>query len=164
MASNYPPPPNPEQSHYNPIYSTETDGGAEQLLDPAVQDQQLYNQLSQQSSYPKLEGEQQLDPDTSQQIEQRIEQLQHQQPLAPHGQPQDPQDHEFAPLPQQQENEQESGETASKVNRLRKACDSCSIRKVKVRLGGLKVIQDAGDRLTTTVRRIWSTMQSLFSA
>ena len=125
--SNYPPPPNPDQQHYNPIYPTSA--GAQQLLDSVQQDQLNFAHLSQPSPYPKLETES-LDPSAANQIEQRIEQLR-QQPIPQHPPHQEPLQQQ-QPLPPPQHNLHPQGETPSKVNRLRKACDSCSIRKVKV--------------------------------
>ncbi|KAF2152498.1 hypothetical protein K461DRAFT_294158 [Myriangium duriaei CBS 260.36] len=132
--SSYPPPPQPDQQHYNPIYAAGT--SSQPLLDP-VQHEHLHfaNQLSQSTGYPKVEHEG-LDPTTSSQIEQRIEQLQHQQSLQSldhdHLQPPDlepPHDAQLPPLPDH--HGQQPSSTPQKLFRLRKACDSCSIRKVK---------------------------------
>ena len=129
--SHYPPPPQPDQQHYNPIYQTAA--GAQHLLDPGNNDQLDFGQLSQPSTYPKVEGDQGLDSNTSSQIEQRIEQLQHQQPLPPHLEQQDPVPiHQEDVLQPHQPDGQTQQNATNKANRLRKACDSCSIRKVKV--------------------------------
>jgi len=146
--SNYPPPPQPDQQHYNPIYATPD--GAQQLLEGIQQEPVNYgNHLDSPAPYPKVENEP-LDPNTSSQIEQRIEQLnqQHQletqgplQPLPQHEhQHQHQHEHQhqhphqqLAPLQPQLEGDDQQDQTPNKVNRLRKACDSCSIRKVKVR-------------------------------
>jgi len=144
--SNYPPPPQPDQQHYNPIYASPN--GAQQLLEGIQQESVSYgNHLESPAPYPKVENEP-LDPNTSSQIEQRIEQLnqQHQleiqEPL--HALPQHQHEHEhqlqlqhshqqLAPSQPQLEGDPQEDQTPNKVNRLRKACDSCSIRKVKVR-------------------------------
>ena len=134
--SSYPEP--DSQQHYT-LYPPP---GQQQGLDPLQQEQMQFSQLGQlgQSIYPKSDGE--VDPNAPNHIEQRIEQLQ-QQP--PHPQSQHPHQlqlqhqHQQAPLapaqaPQdaQPQLSQVQGEAAQKANRLRKACDSCSIRKVKV--------------------------------
>lgn len=163
--SSYPPPPQPDQQHYNPIYPTSA--GAQQLLDPVQQDNlnfsQLGQALSQPSPYPKVETEP-LDPATSSQLEQRIEQLRQQQPFPSH-----PPQQEVLQEQQQHPdlNGQSQGDAASKVNRLRKACDSCSIRKVKVgsvhRRKRRRYMQQAAQGLTPSllVRRIWTSVQSV---
>lgn len=143
--SSYPEP--DSQQHYT-LYPAP---GQQQLLDPAQQEQLQFSQLGQlgQAIYPKAEGE--IDPNAPNHIEQRIEQLQqqpphpqpqhqHQHPLQHHEQHHDQHQHQQAPLAPppppptaQPQGPQVQGETPQKANRLRKACDSCSIRKVKVR-------------------------------
>ncbi|KAG2161171.1 MAG: Alpha/beta-hydrolase [Aureobasidium pullulans] len=141
--SSYPEP--DSQQHYT-LYPAP---GQQQLLDPAQQEQLQFSQLGQlgQAIYPKAEGE--IDPNAPNHIEQRIEQLQqqpphpqpqhqHQHPLQHHEQHHDQHQHQQAPLAPppppptaQPQGPQVQGETPQKANRLRKACDSCSIRKVK---------------------------------
>ncbi|PSK46340.1 hypothetical protein B9Z65_5308 [Elsinoe australis] len=128
----YPAVPEPGQ-HYGPIYPTST--APQQGLDAAQQEHLNFAaQLQQAAPYPKVEHEG-LDPTTSSQIEQRIEQLQHQQQSLVsdhfhHEQPsQDQQD--VAPSTEQGQQSHPPGTTPTKLFRLRKACDSCSIRKVK---------------------------------
>ncbi|KAG9877308.1 hypothetical protein KCV05_g21784, partial [Aureobasidium melanogenum] len=143
--SSYPEP--DSQQHYT-LYPAP---GQQQLLDPVQQEQLQFSQLGQlgQAIYPKAEGE--VDPNAPNHIEQRIEQLQEQ---PPHPQPQHQHQHQHQhPLQQhdqhhnqhqqpplgpppppptaQPQGPQVQGETPQKANRLRKACDSCSIRKVK---------------------------------
>ncbi|KAF4547439.1 Fungal Zn(2)-Cys(6) binuclear cluster domain-containing protein 3 [Elsinoe fawcettii] len=155
--SNYPPPPQPDQQHYNPIYPPASAPQQQPPVDAAQQEQiNFVAQLQQQPlPYPKVEHEG-LDPSTSSAIEQRIEQLQHQQQSLqtnhfhqepqpqqhPHnnqfhedGSPQQQQHHHAEPTPEGQSGQQTTpGSTSGqhqKLFRLRKACDSCSIRKVK---------------------------------
>ncbi|KAK4992877.1 hypothetical protein LTR50_000783 [Elasticomyces elasticus] len=128
--SNYPPPPPADQPHYNAQYPTTA--GAQQLLDSVQQDhfQSQLQQLNQQPIYPKLETSA-LDPSQYNQLDQRLAEQhhnQHQQQQQQLGLPSP-----LPPQPQQQTLAQGSPETAPKGNRLRKACDSCSIRKVKDR-------------------------------
>ena len=142
MSSHYPPPPGPEEQHYNPVYPG-TNTGAQPLLDAVQQEQLGFSHLAQPSPYPKAEDST-LDANASAQIEQRIEQLQHQNDLVGPPAQEDPQQqhqhqhHDLTPQSVQhlqgQNGIEQQGETPSKVNRLRKACDSCSIRKVKVSL------------------------------
>lgn len=124
--SSYPPPPQPDQQHYNPAYPI--GAGAQQPLDQVQQDQFNFANLGQPSPYPKAENEA-FDQQAAARLEQQIEQLRQQQSIPPH-----PQQQEHLTLQQSpQLNGQQQGDTPSKANRLRKACDSCSIRKVKVR-------------------------------
>ncbi|KAI7002974.1 hypothetical protein KC366_g19177, partial [Hortaea werneckii] len=51
--SNYPPPPQPDQHHYNALYPASA--GAQQLLDPVQQEQLQYANLS-TPPYPKVES------------------------------------------------------------------------------------------------------------
>ena len=136
----YPPPPQPEQQHYNAMYPTSA--SAQQLIDP--QDQIHYSNLN-QPLYPKVESVISDPASSSLQIQQLAQELQqhaaideqqrqviHQasQPVqqeAPHGQP------SGTPHSSQPQTQQGTPEQNQKTNRLRKACDSCSIRRVKVR-------------------------------
>ncbi|KAK5151255.1 hypothetical protein LTS14_009425 [Recurvomyces mirabilis] len=140
--SNYPPPPPPEHSHYNALYPTSA--GAQQLLDPVQQEQLQFASLN-TPAYPKIEsgspsqssstqiqslahelsthaglGDQQraLEDQQRQQIQQAAQHMQSQAAA------QSTAGLSAAQLAQQQADHQKS-------NRLRKACDSCSIRKVK---------------------------------
>lgn len=141
--SNYPPPPPPEQTHYNALYPTSA--GAQQLLDSVQQEQLQFASLN-TPAYPKIESgspsqssstqiqglahdlstnvgisdqQRALEDQQRQQINQASQHLQ-QQAAA-----QSAAGLNAAQLAQQQAD-------AQKSNRLRKACDSCSIRKVKV--------------------------------
>ncbi|GIZ48809.1 hypothetical protein CKM354_001185600 [Cercospora kikuchii] len=151
-ANGYPPPPPPPQQqqqqqqdqHYgNALYPPP--GGAQQLLDPAQQEQLQFSSLN-QPIYPKVEalpGTGHNSP-ASQHIQSLAHELQH------HSGPDDQSRH-YMPhvshqlqqptpvtshptsaaglsLPPTQTN---TPEQPQKTNRLRKACDSCSIRKVK---------------------------------
>lgn len=138
--SNYPPPPQPDQHHYNALYPTSA--GAQQLLDPGQQEQLQYAQLN--SPYPKVESG---TPDqTAAQLrnltadfdhnaaleEQQRHQIQHAaQQIHQHAASQV---HPSTSLTAPQVLQQHVSSEQAKSNRLRKACDSCSIRKVKVRL------------------------------
>ncbi|PNS20702.1 hypothetical protein CAC42_2947 [Sphaceloma murrayae] len=132
MSSSYPPPPQPDQQHYNIAYPPSAP--AQSPLDPAQQEHLTFAaQLQQATTYPKVEHEG-LDPTTSSQIEQRIEQLQHQQQSLEANQfhhAQTPQDQQTVTPTTEQDQNQPPGSTPNKLFRLRKACDSCSIRKVK---------------------------------
>lgn len=139
--SSYPEPDN--QQHYT-LYPPP---GQQPLLDPVQQEQLQFSQLG-QAIYPKIEGE--IDPNAPNHIEQRIEQLQQQSPL-PQSQHQHQHQHQHQQVPlapppppptAAPQGPPVQGETPQKANRLRKACDSCSIRKVKV------------SRATSTVGRI----------
>ncbi|KAL2354343.1 hypothetical protein BJ546DRAFT_843711 [Cryomyces antarcticus] len=105
--SHYPPPPQPDQQHYNPLQYAGPP--APQLLAPSQQAQQIpdFHQQLQQAVYPKPEHTP-AEPNHADHVEQRVD-----QPLLPP-----------APSSAGQDGNQ-------KGNRLRKACDSCSIRKVK---------------------------------
>lgn len=139
--SNYPPPPQPDQHHYNALYPSSA--GAQQLLGHAQQEQLQYTSLN-TPTYPKVESGtperssaaqlQNLTAELNQhaaleeqqrhQIQQAAHQIQHQaasQVQSPTG---------LASIQQQQHAASEQ----AKSNRLRKACDSCSIRKVKASL------------------------------
>ena len=139
MANSYPPPPPPDQNHYNALYPTSA--GAQQSYDSAQQDQLQYASLN-TPAFPKVEtsspaqsGSTQLqslanelsqhaalEDQQRQQIQHAAQQAQHQPgvhaPVAINN--------NFPPGSQEQSSDPKS-------NRLRKACDSCSVRKVKVR-------------------------------
>lgn len=105
MSSQYPPPPQPEENHYAPIYPA---APSSQLLDNGHQQQIHYPPLSQninQNIYPKLET-------LSDVLQQQANQANN-------------------ALSDQRNVPQSAGDLHPKGNRLRKACDSCSIRKVK---------------------------------
>ncbi|KAF2195479.1 hypothetical protein K469DRAFT_722705 [Zopfia rhizophila CBS 207.26] len=98
MSSQYPPPPQPEESHYPPIY-------------PATPNTQILDAQQQQIQYspnifPKLEN-------ISDVLQQQAHQANH------------------ALTDQRNHMSPSAGDQHPKPNRLRKACDSCSIRKVK---------------------------------
>lgn len=137
----YPPPPTEQQHHYPPLYPSSS--GAQQLMDP--QQQLQYSSLNNHSLYPKPE-----ESATSEQTA-STHQMQHlAQELQQHTTLGDQQHHHLAqtpqhahhpphctpppgqrPLPPLAHPSHAATESAQK-NRLRKACDSCSIRKVKV--------------------------------
>ena len=137
MMAQYPPPPQPEQQHYNALYPASA--GAQQLLDP--QDQLQYSNLN-QPVYPKVESATSDQASSGAQIHNLAQELQHHAGLG------GPQQH-IHQAPQQiqhqsphgqqpgishssQPNTQQGTPDQNQKNRLRKACDSCSIRKVKV--------------------------------
>ncbi|CAK4034425.1 Zn(II)2Cys6 transcription factor like [Lecanosticta acicola] len=138
--SNYPPPPpQPDQQHYNALYPTQ--GGAQQQLleDPAAQQQLQFSSLN-QPIYPKVEGANAVSSPSSQHIQSLAQELTH------HAALEDQRHHHMHAHQMQQPTPVTSHpNTASnphtqtstpeqppqKTNRLRKACDSCSIRKVK---------------------------------
>ena len=133
----YPPPPQPDHQHYNALYPASA--GAQQLVEH--QEQQLQYSNPNQPLYPKIEsvtpgqassnhhmhdlvqGLQQhaLEEEQRQQIHQATHQI---QPHNPHG-PGSNTSHSSQPTTQQ-------GADPNQKPRLRKACDSCSLRKVKV--------------------------------
>ena len=127
----YPPPlPFGEQQHYNALYPAPT--GAQQMLDP--QPQMQYSNLA-QPAYSKVETtttpEQppmhQQAPNLTQQLQQHAALAEQQQQ---HYSPQQGQEQQVSTSnPATQQN---TPDQSQKSNRLRKACDSCSIRKVKV--------------------------------
>ncbi|KXT02383.1 hypothetical protein AC578_237 [Pseudocercospora eumusae] len=140
--NNYPPPP-PEHQHYNALYATQP--GAQQLLDPAQQDQLQFSNLN-QPIYPKVEtlppsnhhspapqhvqtlaqglhDHSPLDEHQHRQMHHTVHALQQPTPVTSH--PTSAAGHSN-PATQTSTPEQ-----PQKTNRLRKACDSCSIRKVK---------------------------------
>jgi hypothetical protein len=139
--SHYPPPPPPDQQHYSPLYPTSA--GTPQLLDHSQQNQLQFSNLN-QPAYPKIESHTPVGQDSPQihnlaqelqkhaaqeehqrqQIQQAAQRLQHQS----QHQPQQFQPQQNAVQPDISSDSQQP----QKTNRLRKACDSCSIRKVKV--------------------------------
>ncbi|KAK3109763.1 hypothetical protein LTR53_016620, partial [Teratosphaeriaceae sp. CCFEE 6253] len=136
--ANYPPPPPPEQQHYNALYPTAA--GAQQLLDSGQQPALQYTSLN-TPAYPKIEtgspesnGHSQLQGlarDLTQhavlgeqqrhQIQQAVQQHQQQQAST----------HVHPPPTAAQASLQNASQDTARSNRLRKACDSCSVRKVK---------------------------------
>lgn len=143
--SHYPPPPPPDQQHYSPLYPTSA--GTPQLLDHSQQNQLQFSNLN-QPAYPKIEPNTPVGQDSPQihnlaqelqkhaaqeehqrqQIQQAAQRLQHQP------QHQQQQQQQFQPQQNQvQPDVSSDSQQPQKTNRLRKACDSCSIRKVKVR-------------------------------
>lgn len=141
MTNTYPPPPQPDGQHYNPLYPTSAT--SPQLMDSVQQGQLPYSGLSQ--SIFKTDSSTSNHADSNQHIQNLAQELQqraalgeHQrqqlQQTAHHLQPQSGAiNHPLAPAPTPQTpGQSESQDQAQKANRLRKACDSCSIRKVKV--------------------------------
>ena len=135
----YPPPPQPEQQHYNALYPTSA--GAQQLVDP--HDQLQYSHLN-QPIYPKIESAA-SEPHSPRQIHNLAQELHHHSTIDdqqrqhvyqanqqiqsnPHGQVSNTAHSSQGPT------QNSTSDQNQKTNRLRKACDSCSIRKVKVRL------------------------------
>ena len=132
----YPPPPQADHTHYNALYPASA--GAQQLLDP--HDQLRYTDLN-QPIYPKVESATSDHASSNTQIHHLAHELQqhvaldgqqlHQghQHIAhqhSHGQP------SGSSHPSQPTTGHGTPDQNQKANRLRKACDSCSIRKVKV--------------------------------
>jgi hypothetical protein len=111
MTSSYPEPPSHSEAHYTPIYSA----------NPAVQGQIGQGQprapYVQDAPFPKIEDVLQAHALHANHAlnDQRVPAQQ----LPPLAQP-------------QQQHQQQQQLQQQKPNRLRKACDSCSIRKVKV--------------------------------
>ncbi|EMF12415.1 uncharacterized protein SEPMUDRAFT_149101 [Sphaerulina musiva SO2202] len=147
-SNGYPPPPPPPQQqqqqqdqHYNGLYLPQA--GAQQMLDPSQQDQLQFSSLN-QPIYPKVEtlpGTGHNSP-ASQHIQSLSHDLQHH----PDDQPRHYISHVSHQLQQptpvtshptsaaglsQPPTQTSTPEQPQKTNRLRKACDSCSIRKVK---------------------------------
>ncbi|KAL5389285.1 hypothetical protein DPSP01_002598 [Paraphaeosphaeria sporulosa] len=127
MSSQYPPPPGSEEPHYTPIYPPPTPQPGHELLgqgQPPPPRLQPYPQ----DIYPKVEDVLQLQQQANHALgaDQRQPlgtQTGQQQAAGPGVSPLSMHD---APMLNQP---QDSG--GPKTNRLRKACDSCSIRKVK---------------------------------
>lgn len=142
----YPPPPTSE-NHYNPIFPTGAATAAaaahhQELLSPVQQDHLQYSNLN-TPLYPKAEHGN--DGSSSQHMQSIAHELQHHaaleeqqrqhiqhaaQQVQHHGPPTTP--HGGVPVSISQAQQQAALEQTQKTNRLRKACDSCSIRKVKV--------------------------------
>lgn len=147
--SHYPPPPPPDQQHYSPLYPTSA--GTPQLLDHSQPNQLQFSNLN-QPAYPKLEPStpagqdsphihnlaQELQKHAAQEEQQR-QQIQHAQRLQHQAQHQQ---QPFPPQPQPNPVQTDLSQDSQpqKTNRLRKACDSCSIRKVKVCCFGSSVV------------------------
>jgi exonuclease VII large subunit len=139
--SHYPPPPPPDQQHYSPLYPTSA--GTPQLLDHSQQNQLQFSNLN-QPAYPKIEANtpvgqdspqihnlaQELQKHAAQEEHQRQQNYQANQRLQHQAQHQ-PQQFQAQQAPVQPDVSSDS-QQPQKTNRLRKACDSCSIRKVKV--------------------------------
>ena len=137
----YPPPPQADHHHYNALYPASA--GAQQLVDP--QDQLQYSNLN-QPVYPKVDSagqEQGLPPNQginhlAQELQPNatFDEQQQRQSLQHGGQQMHPQLAQAQPAATpgpSQASTQQTNSDSQKSNRLRKACDSCSIRKVKVR-------------------------------
>lgn len=136
----YPPPPQAEQ-HYPTLYSASA--GAQQLVD---QQQQLQYSSLNQPLYPKTDGsapsEQTNSTHQMHSLAHDLQQHTHLNDQQRHQHPQNPihlhrQGSLGTPPPGQQalpplNQPQQGTPDAGQKNRLRKACDSCSIRKVKV--------------------------------
>jgi len=134
----YPPPPGPEQQHhYNALYPAPA--GSQQLPE---HDQLQYSSLN-QPVYSKIESVSSEQRSPNHQINHLAHDLQNQAGLQDHQQQQhvpiaglpmqQPLPHGEASTPSQTSMMQRTtSEQNQKSNRLRKACDSCSIRKVKV--------------------------------
>ncbi|EME42376.1 hypothetical protein DOTSEDRAFT_73264 [Dothistroma septosporum NZE10] len=140
--STYPPPPDGQQQQYNNLYPAQP-GAQQQLLDPAQQEQLQFSNLN-QPIYPKVEAQHPGHSPSSQHIQSLAQELQHHAAI-------DEQQHRHMhhvthqiqqPTPVTSHPTSAGGlsnpptqtstpEQPQKTNRLRKACDSCSIRKVK---------------------------------
>ena len=161
--SHYPPPPPPDQQHYSPLYPTSA--GTPQLLDHSQQNQLQFSNLN-QPAYPKIEPNTPVAQDSPQihnlaqelqkhaaqeehqrqQIHQANQRLQHQ---AQH----QPQQFQPQQAPVQTDVSSDS-QQPQKTNRLRKACDSCSIRKVKVSCWSLSIGSSEEIADTRSVTRV----------
>ncbi|EMC95549.1 hypothetical protein BAUCODRAFT_71053 [Baudoinia panamericana UAMH 10762] len=135
--SQYPPVPPPDQTHYNALYPATA--GAQQLLDPSQQETLQYTSLN-TPAFPKVE--------TTNAEETSPSQIQHlAQDFRQHSALEDQQRQQIRQAAQQIHHQAAANlqsqanlatpqtplelSAAEKSNRLRKACDSCSIRKVK---------------------------------
>lgn len=134
----YPPPPQPDQHHYNALYPDPA--GAQQLVDS--QGQLQYSNLN-QPVYSKVESATSDQVSGGAQMQNLTQELQHhaairgQQPQHIHEQaqqmqPQNPLEPPSGTSHSTQSQVQQGNPDQNQKNRLRKACDSCSIRKVKV--------------------------------
>ena len=132
----YPPPPQTDHQHYNALYPAAA--GAQQLIDP--HDQLQYSDLN-QPIYPKVESATSEHASSNHQMHRLAHELQQHAALEgqqlhhsnqhishqhAHGQS------SGSAQPTQSPSGQGTPDQNQKANRLRKACDSCSIRKVKV--------------------------------
>lgn len=119
MSSSYPDPPSTSDAHYTPIYPANP---------PASAGGQLHDSNSgpprgpypQESAFPKIENLNEV-------LQAHALHANH----ALNDQRGPPQQHVLPPLGQPQSQPQQQPQQQPKPNRLRKACDSCSIRKVK---------------------------------
>jgi hypothetical protein len=112
LAMSYPPPPGSEEPHYTPIYPAPPSNNTQQnLLDELPATQRLY----QSDIYSKVENV-----------------LRQQAQHASHALSSDHGTGAHAQAHGAQQAQAGSPTDQQKANRLRKACDSCSIRKVKV--------------------------------
>ena len=136
----YPPPPQPDQQHYNALYPAPA--GTHQLISP--QEQLQYSNLNQPAYPNKIESIATDQASSGAQITALTHELQQhaglgqQQQHHIHPPSQQVQQHSIhdpssgTPHSSQPQTHQGTPDQSSKANRLRKACDSCSIRKVKV--------------------------------
>lgn len=138
--SNYPPPPPPDQSQYTPIYPTSA--GAQQPYGQGQAEQLSYGGLN-APAYPKVDS-----PSSNPAGPSPLQNLAHE--LGQHAaldeqahhtmqQPHQPLQHPGVINAPGHSNgvssaSSQQGGADAKSNRLRKACDSCSVRKVKVEI------------------------------
>lgn len=118
--SQYPPPPTPDHQHYTPVYPAAAAAAAAanaQLLSPAQAEQLQYSPPVDPSAYAKIE------PGL--------------------GAPNSHLNHAHQPEEQSVQPPPPAVEGQQKTNRLRKACDSCSIRKVKVSMAAAHLLTEA---------------------
>jgi hypothetical protein len=131
MSSQYPPPPGAEDPHYTPIYPAPPSQPAHELLGAGPQQQQQQQQQRlqpyPQDLYPKVEGLNDV-LQLQQQANHALGTDQRPQLGTPTGQGAVA---GVSPLSMHDAHHPQDG-ASPKTNRLRKACDSCSIRKVKV--------------------------------
>jgi hypothetical protein len=141
MTNTYPPPPQPDGQHYNAAYLGPH--GAPHMLDATHQSQLQYSHLN-QPMFPKLDSSPTVQDDPNMHMQNLAQELQNHAALGEQQRQQLQQTHPSQPQtptgtssgglgatshPQSQPG---TPDQAPKTNRLRKACDSCSIRKVKV--------------------------------
>lgn len=139
--SQHPPPPQPDQHYYNALHLRSA--GAQQLLDPVQQERLQYANLSDKPPYPKFQ---------SGTPEQNVAQLRNwTEDVARHAHLEEQQRRQIQQATQHLHNEQStrhvrtlptlapahaaqrhSAPGLAISNRPRKACDSCSCKKVKV--------------------------------
>lgn len=121
LAMSYPPPPGSEEPHYTPIYPAPPSNNTHQNLhDGERPSQRLYPS----DLYTKVE-------DISAVLRQQAQHASHALG-SDHGTGAHAQAHGAQQQQHQQQAQAGSPTDQQKANRLRKACDSCSIRKVKV--------------------------------